>query len=399
VPCRLGRFAALATIGAFCGLWAAAFLPFAEVRAAYAQGAGPASLRQLTRDADAVVQARIAGPTTMEAGERAYAVVQAEVVGTFKGNVSQGTLVFANPGPVAPEFAAGDEVLLFLHNLERVAELVATPLQGRLRYATMSNGGEKILLTASTAPYLTDAVRRYVALEAIPDAESRSEALRELTLGLLKSGQPVLVTSVMREFKPGGDAAALTLADLPALVPLIESPRTPIGNRIALVAELERRGLIFGPARWVRLLRTSTGSDLVTVIHAVQEHPSAGVNAHLIPLLEDRDLAVATAAATALGVPGNVEAVRALTVSFGRNDAQLHTAALTSLGRIGTQTARQSLEMVAAKHPDPALRRRAEVEAVVLARRHGTTLAPSFGAGTDAALAAAPKLPGLAPAR
>ncbi len=393
MPRRLGRFAALAA------LLTAAFPPCGTLPAAHAQGAGPASLRLLTRDADAVVQARIAGPTTMEAGGRAYSVVQAEVVGTFKGNVSQGALVFANPGPGAPEFAAGDEVLLFLHNLERVAELVATPLQGRLRYVAMPNGGEKILLTASVGPYLTDAVRRYVALEAIPDAESRSEALRQLTLGLLKSGQPVLVTSVMRDFKPGGDAAALTLADLPALVPLIESPRTPIGNRIALVAELERRGLIFGPARWVRLLRTSTSSDLVAVIHAVQEHPSAGVNAHLIPLLEDRDFAIATAAASALGVPGNVEAVRALTVCFGREDAELRTAALTSLGRIGTQSARQALEMVAAKHRDPALRWRAEVEAVVLARRHGTTLAPSFGAGSEAAVAAAPQLPGLAPAR
>ncbi len=390
---RLGRFVALVAP------LAAAVLQLGAPPAALAQGAGPGSLRQLTYDADAVVQARIAGPTTLEAGGRAYPVVQAEVLGTFKGNVSQGAIVFANPGPVAPAFAAGDEVLLFLHNLERRPDLAATPLQGRLRYVALPNGGEKIVLTAAARAVLTDAVRRYVALEAIPDPESRSEALRQLTLALLKSGAPVLVTSVMRDFEPGGDAAALTLADLPALVPLIESARTPIGNRIALVAELERRGLIFGPARWVRLLRTSTGSDLIAVIHAVQDHPSAGVNAHLIPLLDDRDFAIATAAATALGVPGNVDAIRALTVCFGRDDTALQTAALTSLSRIGTQSARQSLEMVAAKHPDPALRRRAEIEAVVLARRHGTTLAPSFGAGLDAAVATAPPLPGIAPAR
>jgi hypothetical protein len=183
----------------------------------------------------------------------------------------------------------------------------------------------------------------------------------------------------MRDFAPGGDAAALTLADLPAMAPLIENSHVPIGTRIALVAELERRGLVFGPARWVRLLRTAEGADLIAVIRAVGEHPSAGVNANLMPLLHDRDFAVATAAAGALGVPGNVDAVRPLTASLGRNDDELRWTALRSIARIGTQSARQALEYVAARHPDPLLRARAEAEAIILARRHGTTLAATLG--------------------
>lgn len=355
--------------------------------AAPAAAQGPASLRQLIGDADTVVAARVAVPhSELESGGRLYPVVHVEVVSTLKGNAAPGPLAFANVGTGATGFVAGEEVLLFLRHIERVAELAATSLQARLRYVVISNAGERIVLTPASRPVLTDAVRRYAVLEGIPDFETRGEALRALTLELLKSGNPVLIASVMRDFAPGGDASALTLADLPAMVPLIENDRTPIGTRIAIVAELERRGLVFGPARWVRLLRTSEGADLLAVIRAVGEHPSAGVNAHLIPLLNDRDLAIATAAATSLGIPGNVEAVRPLTACLARYDEPLRYAALRSLARIGTQSARQAIELIAARHPDANLRIRAETEAIILARRHGTTLAASLGGSGGAPL-------------
>jgi hypothetical protein len=377
--------ATLAAAGALASIMAGASYPAA------AQGRpGPASLRQLTQEADAVVRVRVTLATaTLEAGGRAYPVVHADVLVTLKGAAAPGAIVFANVGAGAAAFTDGEEVLLFLQHLERIAELAATPLQGRLRYVAIPNAGEKIVLTDAVRPALTDAVRGYAALDTIQDPDARGDALRKLTLEILKSDQPLLVTSTMRDFAPGGDAAALRLADLPAMVPLIESPRVPIGTRIALVAELERRGLIFGPARWVRLLRTSQGSDLLAVLRAVGEHPSAGVAAYLVPLLTQPDLEIATAAATALGVPGNVEAVRPLAVSLGRDDDALRLAALRSLTRIGTQGARQALELVAAKHPDVVLRQRAEIEAVMVARRHGTTLAPTLGFGTfDPALTA-----------
>jgi hypothetical protein len=357
-------------------------------------GAG-ASIRRLTHDADAVVRARITiVGATMEAGGHLYPVVHADVVETMKGAPAPGALVFAIAGPGAPAYVAGEEVVLFLQSVERVATLAATPLATRVRYATIPNAGEKLVLHPREREAVVGAVRGYVAVDTIPDPEGRTEALRKLTLEILKSKEPTLVTSVMRDFAPGGDAAALTLADLPALAPLIESPRVPIGTRIALVAELERRGLIFGPARWVRLLRTSQGSDLLAVIRAVGEHPSAGVNAQLMPMLAARDFAVATAAATALGVPGNVEAVRPLAASLGRADAHLRDAALRSLARIGTQSARQALELAAARHPDPLTRRHAESAAVALARRHGTTLAPTLAfSNSEAAIATGPMLP------
>ncbi len=347
---------------------------------------GLASLRQLTRDADLIVSASIvAARADVAAGAGAYPIVHTDVHATLKGTIAPGPLVFVNVGPRATSFTDGEEVLLFLRAIERVPELAATPLATRLRWVVIPNAGEKL----APRPQLTNAVARYVALDAIPDPDTRGDALRALSLELVKSGDPFLVTSVLRDVAPGGDAAALTLADLPALAPLIENPRVPIGTRIALVAELERRGLVFGPARWVRLLRTSSGDDLLAVIRAVGEHPSAGVTAHLLPMLDDRDFAVATAVATALGIPGNVDAVRPLTASLARDDRALRLAALASLTRIGTQSARQAIELVAARHPDRELRERADIEALTLARRHGTTLAPTLGT-PDSALTQAP---------
>jgi hypothetical protein len=377
----------IAAVGVLCSF---AGLPMSA--GAQQQIVGMASLRQLTRDADAIVRARITAATAeLEADGHMVPVVYADVLATIKGTTAPGLTAFANVGTGTARFVDGEETLLFLRHIERVAELAATSLQSRLRYVAINNSGERIVLTDATRPALTDAVRRYAALESIPDPETRGDSLRALSLELMKSGDPVLVTSVLRDLAPGGDAAALTLADLPAMVPLIENPRVPIGTRIAVVAELERRSLVFGPARWVRLLRTSRGSDLLAVIAAVGEHPSAGVNDHLIPLLQDHDLAVATATASALGVPGNVDAVRPLAACVGRPDQPLRLAALRSLARIGTQGARQALEMIAARHPDPGLRQRADIDAIMLARRHGTTLAPTLGPpAADAAVAVAP---------
>lgn len=350
---------------------------------------GALSLRRITRDADAIVTARItAARAEVDAGGIAYPIVHADVLTTLKGAAASGPLAFVNVGAGAVGYVDGEEVLLFLQHLERVPGLAATPLQGRLRYVVIPNAGEKLVMTPWARRPLTDAVSRYVAVDTIQDPEVRGEAIRSLTLDLLKSGEPVLIAAVMRDFTPGGDAAALTLADLPAMVPLIESPRTPIGTRIAIVAELERRGLVFGPARWVRLLRTSEGADLLAVIRAVGEHPSAGVTAQLVPLLRDRDLAVATAAASSLGVPANVDAVRPLAAALAREDWTLRRTILRSLARIGTQSARQALELVAARHPDAALRAQAETEAIILARRHGTTVAAMLG--TSAADAVKP---------
>jgi hypothetical protein len=360
---------------------------------ARAQGlAGPASIRQLVRTADAVLRVRIlVGTATLELEGRACPIVHADVLEPIKGTAGSGAFTFANIGSGAASFADGEEVILFLQHSERVAELAATPFQTRLRYVAIPNAREKLVLHDADRDTVTGAIRGYATVETIPDPDLRAEQLRNLTLEILKTGSPVLITSAMRDVTPAGDAAALTLADLPALVPLIESSRMPVGTRIALVAELERRGLVFGPARWVRLLRTSRGSDLVAVIGAVRDHPSAGVDAQLFPVLDDRDFRLATAAATSLGVPGNTEAVRPLVVSLGRDDAELRLAAVRSLGRIGTQSARQALELTGARHPDAATRRRAETEAIMLARRHGTTLASSLGlSAAEASLAAAP---------
>lgn len=61
---------------------------------------GLASLRQLTRDADAVVLARITtAGAELDAGGRTYPIVHAEVRSTLKGSAAPGAIAFANVGP------------------------------------------------------------------------------------------------------------------------------------------------------------------------------------------------------------------------------------------------------------------------------------------------------------
>ena len=165
---------------------------------------GMASLRQLTRDADAVVRARIVAATAeIEAGGHVYPIVHAEVLATLKGSAAPGAIAFANVGSGTARYVDGEEVLLFLRHIDRVAELAATMLQARLLYVAIPNAGEVIVLTDAIRPAMTDAVRRYAALESIPDPETRGDALRALSLDLMKSGEPILVTSVLRDLAPG----------------------------------------------------------------------------------------------------------------------------------------------------------------------------------------------------
>jgi len=87
----------------------------------------------------------------------------------------------------------------------------------------------------------------------------------------------MLASSALRDLVMSGDASLLSARDLPLLEPLLTSSATAIGVRMGLLIELERRGLVDGPPRWARLLRTTTGEDRFAVVHASAAHPSAPV--------------------------------------------------------------------------------------------------------------------------
>jgi HEAT repeat protein len=205
-------------------------------------------------------------------------------------------------------------------------------------------------------------VQRYVALEGESDPQRRVAGLRELTLDLLRSDEPRLAASALRDLVRSGTAPLVTRQDLPRLTPVLEDVRAPVGFRAGLLAELERRGLLEGDAHWVRLLETARAADLPAAIRAAGTHPSPAVNARIVELLATGDPASAEAAAVALGAPGNRTAVEPLSAALAQGDARLRMAAIRGLGRIALPESRRALESAAKSHADPATRRRAAAE-------------------------------------
>jgi HEAT repeat protein len=136
-----------------------------------------------------------------------------------------------------------------------------------------------------------------------------------------------------------------------------------MGVRVGLLAELERRKLVDGPPRWLRLLSAEAPTpDRVTAIRAAGAFASEPVRARLIGLLSDPDARVAAAAASALGSPGNAAVVKPLTTALSHESSTVRMAAIRGLGRVATPEAMRALESAAASHPDPETRRRARAE-------------------------------------
>jgi HEAT repeat protein len=124
-----------------------------------------------------------------------------------------------------------------------------------------------------------------------------------------------------------------------------------------------------GPPRWARLLGDARGPDRVLVVRAAAAHPSAPVTRTLLRIVAGGELDAASAAAVSLGVPGNEGAVPALEGLLAKEPVRLRFAAIRGLGRIGGADAVAVLRRTAAFHPDPATRRRARAEEVVIERR------------------------------
>jgi len=331
---------------------------------------GTPSLRQLTRDADVVVRVRILNARRvlrMEAPPLVRPVVEAVVLETLRG-ARMSRVVFVPHGHGAAEYHAGEEALVFLRRLDRLPELAATPLSGRVSWASVQETSDKITLGARTRRVWLDATRRYVDVESSHDSAERSRVLRDTTLALLGSPEPRIAASALRDLATADDAARLTADDLPRLDALLGREATPMPVRVGVLAELERRGLVDAPPRWARLLDRAHARDRLVVIRAVAAHPSAAVTAGLARIVEERDPEAAAAAAVSLGAPGNVDAVPVLERLIGRDEGRLRFAAVRGLGRIGGQESMAALRRAAAFHPDQATRRRAAAEVTVLDR-------------------------------
>lgn len=329
---------------------------------------GAKTLPLLVAGADVVARARIVdarGVSPDPGSSLGRPTVRAELLEVFKGDAQPGAVRFAQHGHGVATYENGEEVLLFLRRAEHSAELSGLAGAG-LAYVSVQEHDEKYLVGPKNAGPLFAAVRTYVQAPGIPEPELRLEALRQATLVLLTSGDPRLFTSALLGLTLAEDVPLITSADLPTLEPLLDDPALAIGMRLALLVELERRGLTGGPARWLALLDNTDGAARTAVIRAAGRHPGPEIASALLALLDGPDAVAAREAAISLGWPGNRAAVAPLDAALTRGDRPLRLAAIRGLGRIGTPEARGVLAETAAAHPDPETRRRARAEVALL---------------------------------
>ena len=156
-----------------------------------------------------------------------------------------GAIAFVPHGHGVAEYARGEEVVLFLHRIERVRELATTPSRAawggcRCRRARTSS----LTARARSVPRRRPRLRRR-RRPARGRATRRAPARDDPPLA---SHEPRLSASAVRDLALAADPPLVGAADLPALEPLLTDARVAIGTRIALLAELERRRLVVGPS-------------------------------------------------------------------------------------------------------------------------------------------------------
>jgi hypothetical protein len=358
----MGRSAAVR--GALAALAAAVCAP-APARA-HIVYSGP-TLQQLVTTAEVVARARIAGPASLAvgaAGER-RAVIEAELLDVWKGGLAKGRVRFAQHGHGVAPFEAGDEAIVFLQPIARSAELRA--VAGSVDWVSLQEHDDEWQLAPDSRAAVADAVQGYVALAGVADPERSLAGRRQLTLELLTGAEPRLAASALQDLVRAGDVPLVRAEDLPALAPLLEDARAPIGLRAGVLAELQRRGLVRGEAAWLKLIDGARPADRPAALRAAGAHAGPQVIARLVQALDGDDAASAEAAAVALGIPGNAAGVQPLARALQQGDARLRGAAIRGLGRIGVPEARSVLERAANTHADADTRRRAAAELRVLA--------------------------------
>jgi len=330
--------------------------------------AGTKTLRGLVAEADLVLRARIIASSeglesAPEQPGQARPWVEARVLEVLKGELEAPRVRFAQHGHGVAGFTPGEETLLFLVDIARSRELAALGRAGTFAWVSLQEHDEEYPLTPASRERLLGVTRAYAAAESATSPAQRSAQLREATLSLLVSGDSRLAASAIRDLVEDPALALIGAEDLPQLLPVLDDPNASMGVRVALLLELERRGLVEAPPRWIRLLSSDAPTrDRVTAIRAAGATGEPVVRVQLVELLSDPDERVAGAAATALGAPDNAAAAAPLGAALAHASPTVRNAAIRGLGRIAGPEARKVLQEAADGHPDAATRRRAGAE-------------------------------------
>ncbi|HPG26612.1 MAG TPA: HEAT repeat domain-containing protein [Myxococcota bacterium] len=324
---------------------------------------GEKSLQQHVAESRTVIIARVLDPAARyrsAEGRIERPVLEVEVEETLKGLATQSPLRIAQHGHGVATYRPGDRAIFFLDPIEAHRELRALEGPGAPTHVSTQEHDEAFVLGPPDGERMLGAVRAYVKVaDATLDAATRTGLLRKATLDLLESRSGPLGASALSSLVASPSIELLRREDLPRLDALLVDAERPPGFRAGLLAELERRRLVEGEARWTRLLASSPREDLPATIRAVGPRAGDALESHLLRLLKDGDERIAAEAALALGRPGRVRAVPELAKAIGTGGPRLRGASIRALEAIGTTEARQALERIAAEHPDATTRRRA----------------------------------------
>lgn len=353
---------------------------------------GTRSLRERVEESDLVVRARVVSTSDFSTRSTARAgtdrpFVEIEVLEVLKGSPVGEMLRFVQHGHGVADFAPGQEHLIFLIDVVRSRELDVLAEDGSFRWVSLQEHDDAHPLEPRGRGAVIEATRAYVAAGEAPDPATRAAFLRTGTRVLLASGDARSSASALRDLVGAPRQTLIGPADLPILEGVLDDPATPIGVRVALLAELERQGLLDGEARWLGWLGDPVApADQVVVIRAAKNDPRPRVRARLTALLGDERDDIAAAAAAALGRAGDAAAVTPLAAALAHPSPRVRHAAVRGLGATRLEAALVALELAGANHPDPTTRRLAAAEA----RKRRAALAERAKAAPDASAGITP---------
>lgn len=328
---------------------------------------GTKSLHLRVVEADLVAHVRILDPQALFVsadGHSKRQLVEVQILEILKGKSGAQKLLVAQDGHEVAAYSVGHQALFFLEPIERSRELRALAVPGGPTHVSSQEHDERFLTDGPQGEVLLSATRALVASESAATSEARVALIRRATLELLTSGDTQLATSALASLVLAPHAALLTPADVPRLEKLLADSAISIGLRAGLLAELERRGLVEGPGRWLAILQNARPAELARAIRAASTHPSEPVTAFLLDLLESPGGTpeIKAEAAVALGASRNPAVVGALVEALENGEPRLRNGAIRGLGQIGGDEARQALERASRTHRDPGTRNRAQAE-------------------------------------
>ena len=330
---------------------------------------GTKSLHLRVAESEVILLGRVVDPAAMFVtgnGKTRRALVEIEVLEALKGTAGSGGVRIAQDGHAVATYRKGDEALFFLKPIAKSRELRSLALPGGPTHVSGQEHDEEFVIAGAAGATLLSATRSFVASETAETTEERVELIRTATLALLTSRESRLASSALASLVLSPHAKWITADDLPRLHSTLSDAANPIGFRVGLIDELERRGLVAGDPERLTLLRTAEPGALPATIRAVGPRAGPAVKVFLLELVGPESKArpeVMAEAAIALGTTRDPRALDALGVALAHPEARVRNAAIRGLGLFGTPEADSILSKVGQEHPDLETRRRARAEA------------------------------------